>query len=215
MRHSDGEWAGYSFEWNDAQTEAFLLTGGKEVDLGGQTWSFPSPNACLACHTAAAGRSLGLETAQLNGPGGGATNQLEAFDANGLFTGPLPDLPAALPALEDPYGVGDLTARARAYLHTNCAQCHRPGGPTPVGGLDLRFDTPFADMGLCDEPPQAGGLGIVNARLLAPGEPARSVLVARVSRRDEAGMPPLAAQLVDNLGVALLTDWVRNTSACP
>ena len=67
MRHPDGIWAGYTYEWNDAQTEATRVTGGKTVTVGGQTWIFPSEAQCLQCHTAAAGRSLGLETAQLNG----------------------------------------------------------------------------------------------------------------------------------------------------
>src|SRR5205823_6444908 len=66
MRHSDGEWAGYSYEWNDAQTDATLLPAGKSRSLSGQTWTFPSRSQCLECHTAAAGRSLGLELGQLN-----------------------------------------------------------------------------------------------------------------------------------------------------
>ena len=40
MRHPDGGWAGYSYEWNVAQTDATLVTGGKVVDIGGQDWLF-------------------------------------------------------------------------------------------------------------------------------------------------------------------------------
>jgi hypothetical protein len=60
MRHSDGNWAGYTYEWNAQQTEATRVVGGKTVEVAGQTWQFPSEAQCLQCHTAAAGRSLGL-----------------------------------------------------------------------------------------------------------------------------------------------------------
>ena len=50
-----------------AQTDATLVEGGAVRDIGnGQTWIFPSESQCLECHTEAAGRALGLETAQLN-----------------------------------------------------------------------------------------------------------------------------------------------------
>jgi hypothetical protein len=65
MRHPDGNWAGYSYEWNDQQTDATLVVGGKQTTVAGQTWIFPSDAQCLQCHTSAAGRSLGLETRQL------------------------------------------------------------------------------------------------------------------------------------------------------
>ena len=29
MRHEGGQWAGYSYEWNDSETEATLLDGGR------------------------------------------------------------------------------------------------------------------------------------------------------------------------------------------
>ena len=59
-----------------------LLPASKTKDLGnGQSWYFPSRNECLQCHTHAAGRTLGLETAQLNrdAPDGGG-NQLATLD---------------------------------------------------------------------------------------------------------------------------------------
>jgi mono/diheme cytochrome c family protein len=119
-----------------------------------------------------------------------------------------------MPALPDPYGMtGSLDDRARAYLHTNCAQCHRPGGGTPTD-LDLRQTTSLAGTNACDRAPQAGELGIVNARIIAPGDAARSVLVARANRRDALGMPPLASTIVDSAGVALLTSWVDSLGGC-
>ena len=58
MRHPDGVWAGYTYEWNDAQTDATLLPAGKTKTVGGQNWMFPSRDQCLLCHTVAAGRTL-------------------------------------------------------------------------------------------------------------------------------------------------------------
>ena len=66
MRHPDGVWAGYSYEWNPAGSDAELVVGGKTANINGQDWIFPSSGECLLCHTAAAGFSLGLETQQLN-----------------------------------------------------------------------------------------------------------------------------------------------------
>ena len=67
MRHPDGNWGGFTYEWNAQQTDANLVQGGAVRDIGGgQQWIFPSEAQCLQCHTSAAGRALGPETAQLN-----------------------------------------------------------------------------------------------------------------------------------------------------
>ena len=67
MRHVDG-WAGYTYEWNDAETDAALLPAGKvkPVNAGAQTWTFPSRTQCIQCHSAGANGTIGLETWQLN-----------------------------------------------------------------------------------------------------------------------------------------------------
>ncbi len=219
MRHTDGEWAGYSYEWNAQGTDATRVIGGKTATVGGQGWVYPSEAQCLACHTEAAGRSLGLELAQLNGAftypqTGRAANQVVTLNAVGMFGPAVTTAPSALPSMPDPYGTaGSLNERARAYLHTNCAQCHRPNGGTPTD-LDLRYTTPIGSTNACDRAAQAGDLGIAGARLIAPGNAARSVLVARANRRDALGMPPLASTLVDTAGVALLTSWVDSLGGC-
>jgi mono/diheme cytochrome c family protein len=220
MRHSDGTWGGYTYEWDAAQTDATLLRSGARRDLGGgQTWIFPSEADCLACHTEAAGRALGPETAQLNRTitypqTGREANELVTLDHIGLFDAPLPEL-STLPVLADPTNATlSLEARARSYLHTNCSQCHRPSGPTP-SNMDLRYTTALAATNTCNAQPSSGTLGITNARLIAPGNPAASVLVQRMNRRDQHGMPPLGSDRSDTDGVALVTQWVQSLSACP
>jgi uncharacterized repeat protein (TIGR03806 family) len=219
MRHPSGEWAGYTYEWNAQQTDATLVSGGKLAAVGGQNWIFPSENDCLGCHTSAAGVSLGPETAQLNNelsyPQTSRTaNQLTTLDAIALFPQTIGD-PAVLPVLADPTDMTQpLRERARAYLHTNCAQCHRPGGPTP-SSLDFRYTTLLAQTGACDALPQAGDLGLgATARLVRPGDPDMSVLAARMNRRDANAMPPLGSNLVDADGVALIRDWIASLSSC-
>jgi uncharacterized repeat protein (TIGR03806 family) len=219
MRHPDGVWAGYTYEWNSQQTEATRVKGGKTVSIAGQDWTFPSEGQCMECHTTVADFALGPETAQLNGdftyPSTQRTaNQLETLDHIMMFSSPLPGPASGLADMPDPADTGaDLTARARAYLHTNCAQCHRPGGPVP-SAMDLRYTTSLQDTNACDVFPQAGRLGNPNARLIHPGSAANSMVIIRTSRRDVHGMPPLGSNVVDAAGVALLSDWIDNLSSC-
>ncbi len=217
MRHNDGTWAGYTYEWNAQGTDATRVIGGKSVTINGQTWDFPSEAQCLQCHTEAAGRTLGLEIGTLNSdfgyPTGRTANQLTTLNSIGTLTPALTQPPAQLAAIPDPAGSGPLEQRARAWLHSNCAYCHRPGGPTPAN-LDLRFTTALNATGTCNVAPSLGDLGIANARLIAPGSAATSIVVNRANRRDSNGMPPLATHRVDTDGVALLTQWVNSLTGC-
>jgi uncharacterized repeat protein (TIGR03806 family) len=218
MRHPDGVWAGYTYEWNALQTDATLVTGGKQVMVGGQPWIFPSEAQCLQCHTSAAGRSLGLENLQLaheiTYPQTGRTaHQLVTLNAINVLS-PQVANPTSLTPYPNPQGsAGTLAERARSYLHSNCSGCHRQGGPTP-SNMDLRFSMTLAGTNACDVTPTLGDLGIANARLIAPGSAARSVLIARMSRRDANGMPPVGSAQVDNAGATLLANWVNSLANC-
>jgi uncharacterized repeat protein (TIGR03806 family) len=219
MRHPGGEWRGYTYEWNDSLTAATRVSNGKTRRIGAQQWTYPSEAQCLQCHTAAAGFSLGPETAQLNRdftyPATARTaNQLATLGHIGMFRAPLPAEPADLPALADPADASQpLAGRARAWLHTNCAQCHRPGGPTP-STMDWRYNTALATTAACNVAPTSGDLGLASARLVAPGDAARSVVPARMNRRDALGMPPLGSNLVDGAGVTLVNDWINSLTSC-
>jgi uncharacterized repeat protein (TIGR03806 family) len=218
VQHAEGQWAGYSYKWNEDGSDA-LLTTGKTVSINGQDWIYPSQSDCLKCHTSAAGRSLGLETAQLNAtqsyPDSGETqNQLIYLDEKGLLSTHLGTPTDSLPILPDPFDASmDPTRRARAYLYTNCSQCHRPNGPTPVS-MDLRYDTAFNAMDICNVPVSNTDLNIADARILAPGDQQRSLLLQRMQRRDRFAMPPLSSSIVDENGAELLRMWITNQTTC-
>ncbi|MFP2963253.1 PQQ-dependent sugar dehydrogenase [Myxococcus sp. 1LA] len=216
MRHPDGVWAGYTYEWNDAGTDAVLLETGKVKTVGTQTWTFPSRGECMQCHNAAAGFVLGLEVAQLNRdfeyPGGRVASQLGTLAHIGVLTlpGPVEQLPR-MPAYDGPEPV---EARAKAYLHANCAVCHRPNG-LGRGESDLRYGTPLANAKLCGVAPEHGDLGVVGALMVAPGDPAKSVLSRRMHTLSTTRMPPLATAVKDTQGTEIVDAWISSLPACP
>jgi uncharacterized repeat protein (TIGR03806 family) len=217
MRHASGNWAGYTYEWNDTETEATLLAGSKTKQVGTQAWYYPSRAQCMQCHTAVAGRALGPEVGQLNGdltyPTGRRRNQVETLAGLGFFSAPLPGPVATLPRFEPPTGTGPLDLRARAWLHSNCSGCHRQGAGQ--GPADFRYALPLAQTNTCDVVPQNGDLGIANPRLIAPGSPARSIVSRRVHALDAARMPPLGSFVVDTQGGAVLDAWITSLTSCP
>jgi glucose/arabinose dehydrogenase/mono/diheme cytochrome c family protein len=81
MVKADGEWAGYSYRWNEAGTDAELVpAAGADRDLGGQVWRYPGRAECMVCHTRAANYVLGLCEVQAN-----RGDQLARWEAAGLF----------------------------------------------------------------------------------------------------------------------------------
>jgi uncharacterized repeat protein (TIGR03806 family) len=218
--NGSNEWFGFTYRWNDLGTEATLLAGREseilsitEADGGTrlQQYDYPSRADCLACHNQAAGFALSLVTRQHNGDFDyllGTDNQLRAWNHIGLFDLDIGDSSQyeAYPQITD--SSADLEERARTYLAVNCGQCHRPGGSTPVA-IDLRFDTLRAAMGIVDELPQAGDLGIVDARIVAPGSKETSVLWQRMSTLDQGQrMPPLGSHRLDETGITLIGEWI-------
>ncbi|MDB5390111.1 MAG: hypothetical protein JWM11_5757 [Planctomycetaceae bacterium] len=97
MLKQQGEWVGYSYQWNDDQTDATLVS--KEgLDqkyaiqtkdgVREQTWHYPSRTECMVCHSRAAAFVLGLSTPQLNKNhdyAGVTDHQLRVFEHLGLF----------------------------------------------------------------------------------------------------------------------------------
>ncbi|HEX3596681.1 MAG TPA: hypothetical protein VHU80_16335, partial [Polyangiaceae bacterium] len=220
----DATWAGFSYQWNEAQTDATLVpdqeltvtfdTGKQKVD-----WHYPSRNDCMECHNSSGGSTLGPETAQMNRSVGGK-NQLDGWTALGIF-----ETPPAKPyvaALVTPY-VGQLGGppagatveqRVRSYLHANCAFCHRPD--SDFNPIDLRNATAFKDTGLCNAMPKKGDVGVNGALDLVPATPKNSVLWLRMDALPNEGrMPKLASYVVDDQAVSLVGDWITSIKACP
>ncbi len=183
-----------------------------------QTWYYPSRQDCLASHTANAGGVLGVKTRQLNRdftfPSGVTDNQLRAWNHAGLFEpkfdeAAVRDFPK-LASVED--NTQSLENRARSYLDANCAQCHRPKGT--VAYFDARYDTPLAQQNLIqgrvliDE-------RIDNARIVAPNDIWRSILLLRANSIEAFKMPPLARNEVDQEGMSLLKRWIESLPGPP
>jgi len=206
-------WVGYSYEWNDDETDATLLPDTKDKPVGSQTWHYPSPSECLQCHTKAGGRSLGPTTAQMNRDyeyADGTMNQVDKFAALGLFD----VTPPKIDGYPDPKGTGDLEARARSYLQANCSICHRPGGT--VSDVDLRFVTPFKDTSLCNQMVNMGtGDPMVPQIRLTPGKPDESALSFRVHTTTSYRMPKIGSSVVDTDGVKVIDDWITSIQSCP
>jgi uncharacterized repeat protein (TIGR03806 family) len=224
LTRQQGEWTGYSYRWNESQTDATLVgAAGEDAELklpkpetgagGIRKWRFPSRAECLACHARAATFVLGLTELQMNRDrdyGGIRDNQLRALQHVGLFTGAPSSPPSARPHLVDPYdSAQDLNARARSYLQANCSVCHVEAG----GGnskMELGFTTAPERMNVLSARPQHDTFGINNAMLIAPGDPDRSVLYQRLTRRGRGQMPPLVSAVVDSGAARLIHDWIQS-----
>lgn len=216
MRTADG-WTGYSYRWNDAQTDAELLpTAVSEQLPSGVRWQYPSRSACFECHTDAAGITLGLEAAQLTDEALGSLLDLGYFDRRIETVAALRGRERS--PLVDPFGTAPVAERARSYLHANCSGCHRPGGPGR-GDIDLLAETPFGSTRLCNTEPHEGRIWDVGVwdeqRVIVPGEPTHSILYLRMNTLGIFRMPPLGTDVVHTDATALMAEWIESISSCP
>ena len=217
-------WRGYTYVWNDAQTDAMLLdTKGlnrtytiKDKNTPGgtrkQVWRFPSRAECTLCHTMSAKYSLGVNTLQMNKDhnyGGVVANQLSTLSHIGLFTKKLQKSPNKMKRIVDYRDKSkSINLRARGYLHANCSHCHRKWG----GGnaeFQLLASLPLKETGTLGVNPGQGKFKLNRPSILSPGSPKRSMISFRMKKTGLGRMPHIASHIIDKEAVELIDKWIK------
>jgi uncharacterized repeat protein (TIGR03806 family) len=231
VRYADA-WRAFPFVWRSDLSDAEYRPRGGVVTielidpLGAPrtaNYLIPQRNQCASCHEridvttgTVAITPIGPKAHHLH-----RDAQLESWAAAGKLSG-LP-APGSIPRAFDfqtlastaaPAMLDDLTlnAAARDYLDINCAHCHDPRAVQGVTSqLFLnRESTDQLRLGICKEPGSAGaGTGGLRYDLV-PGSPGESILLYRMET-EVAGemMPLLGRSLRDDVGVALVREWIR------
>jgi uncharacterized repeat protein (TIGR03806 family) len=213
-------WTGVTYRWNAAGTDATLQTTGLDeaIDLGSgvsQTWHYPSTSECLSCHTAAAGRVLGVRTRQLAGArtyAYGTQAQLDAWNCAQLFDFDIRDKNRFELAKSLSDTTASRTRRARSYVAANCEMCHQPGGPAP-GSLDMRFTSAVSKWNMVDVAPTEGNLGVPSAKRILPGDKLQSIFWLRQNSTSAAVRMARGTKIADGAAVTLLGDWIQGDVA--
>ena len=220
----DQLWRGFTYIWNEDQTDAELLEDPRGLDRqllirdamapGGQrqqTWHFPARTECSTCHNMAAKYVLGCQTLQLNHTreiDGDKTNQIEYFQRLGLFTAPNEVTPENLPSLVDYHDEGaPLNDRARAYLHSNCSHCHRNGGGGNADFFALA-SLELDQLHMLGASANHGEFRIPQPAIVRPGRPFESLIYYRMGSLGGDRMPRLGSNVVDRRGLNLIHDWI-------
>ncbi|HVC95973.1 MAG TPA: hypothetical protein VND64_19955, partial [Pirellulales bacterium] len=222
LHFDGGEWRPYTYRWNDDQNDAALVdAAGAELTFdvvdadapGGtrrQAWRFAGRAECQRCHNKWSGPALAFNTPQLNQDvacDGSPVSQLDTFARIGLFEKPIAS--EGRPRLADPRDdSADLNGRARAYLQTNCAHCHRMHAGSSVLSK-MHYDLPLDKTDMIGVRPTQGTFGIHAAQVIAAGDPFRSVLLYRMAKLGGGRMPHIGSTEVDCAGVELICEWVR------
>lgn len=177
----------------------------------------PNTNQCLECHgKRPLTHTLGLRTRQLDRDydyAEGPENQLDHLQALGWLD-QAPEAAQERERLVDPFGDAPLPERARAYLDSNCSQCHMPGGDAGASGLWIDWahtghDQMAANWGVCKRPTSASGANCGHSVDIVPGEPERSIYMCRLQSTDpKVQMPPLGRTLVHDEAVELVRAWI-------
>lgn len=151
FKQQSGNWQAANYHWNDAGTEATLVTQTINVTDNGiepRTRAVQSAGDCGSCHTGSGSKDpLALHTRQLNKVfdySGVLDNQLDAFNYVGMFDQIINSASDynAFAAIDDE--TSSTSLRARSYMDTNCSHCHSSGF------MDLQFDTPLMETRLID-----------------------------------------------------------------
>ena len=186
-----------AFAWNDDESDALFVRDGQD-NARDTPHDIPQARQCLTCHDGEAGRILGFSAVQQ------PDVDLE------LLSVP-PDAPFEPP--------GDATTQAAlGYLHANCGHCHNLHGTSwPDTDMDLRLNV--ADISVEQTAAYRTTVGVrmqsfntspLTLRITS-GDPAQSGVHYRMSMRGpRIQMPPLATELVDDSGLALVDAWIES-----
>ncbi|MFN8707199.1 MAG: hypothetical protein ACK50J_11000, partial [Planctomyces sp.] len=227
LHYDQGRWNPYVYRWNSDASDAELVpSGGSQQSVSWpadansgtasqqRTWRSLSENECRLCHNSGPGFVLGFVPAQLHRP---LTNQathktqLELLAESNFIRLSSGQQTGSSIKLVNPHDQSNsLNDRARSWLHANCSMCHHKGGNAIVS-IFLKGDLPFEEMNT-NKGTIIGTFGMNHAKVIAPGDPWRSILMYRISKLGYARMPYIGSQVVDSRGISLIAEWIESLS---
>lgn len=196
-----GQWNVGTYQWNAAQTDAFLLEGGADETVSWVNergfrktlrYHIPSTEECSSCHrsdrsiTPIGPKARNLNVSLTDHPH--HENQLLHFQQAGLLTLQPNNLPAPLPDWKDSSIA--LDQRARAYLDVNCAHCHSSVGFAESTRLFLGYEVPFSATRI--------------------GARKDHILHRIQATNPNIRMPQLGTTVPDSVGVALIKAYIQS-----
>jgi uncharacterized repeat protein (TIGR03806 family) len=214
-------WYGATYRWRTDNSDADLLTtrlSDTHTVLAAdgtpttQTWTYPSPQECMTCHTVNTAGPLGLKTGQLNSdllyPDGLTDNQLRTWNHLAMFDVALDE--TGLSELVRFASIDDQNAtpehRLQSYWDSNCSHCHGSDDTGVKAQWDARFSTPLSAKGIILRKPISATAQ--SKYLIDPGNSSNSELLHRSALRGDGQMPPLGTHVRDNQYLELLEQWI-------
>lgn len=230
-RVAEDRWIFATYEWTADGTDARLAPEeGRLTDVEvapARRHAVPSRTDCTACHGASDPRPLGFTALQLSPdrdpnaihgePLAPGMLTVDALVTAGLIVNGRPDLLSAPPRIR----TNDQETRSMlGYLVGNCSMCHNGNGEITASGPVIRYRELVEDgddvarrlAGSLTrwQAPGVDGDGTV---LIAPGDPQRSAIVARMrSRSASSQMPPLGSAVRDQAAVDAFTSWIADSA---
>lgn len=231
MRKADG-WKFYEYLWNDAQTEANLVTGDDFVNGSSVQIDFIKPNGlpetiqyripsdseCLACHKInEIATPIGVKPQNLNVNytySDGTKNQLQKMVELGYLASYPSNIQTTVNYKD---ATQPLDLRMRSYLDANCAHCHQDQGRCDYR-LNIRFGfaltTNLSYMGVCTDAEEV--LSPALSKIVTPNNISKSVLYYRSHTNDESERMPLLGRTIRHEeGLLLMEQWINSlTQTC-
>lgn len=229
IKKSEG-WIFANYIWNDAQTEAVLNPNGSFTNvewleagvLKSTNYRIPSSTdggECLTCHKSNEKPiPIGLKPQNLNfayNYTSGSKNQLQKWVEVGYLDANIPSNIVSTVRWNDE--TQPLETRVRSYIDINCAHCHQQDSHCSYRAMRFAFSetADLTNLGVCMVP--ADNLGENLSHVIAPGNPASSVLHYRLVSVDEATrMPLLGRSIVHEEAVQMIDQWINTlNNRCP
>ena len=230
IRKNDG-WKFYEYLWNDAQTDADLVTGSDFTNGSSKTITFTKPSGetittdyripsdaeCLACHKInEVPTPIGVKPQNLNHNhtyGNVSKKILQKLVDQGY----LENFPSSITSTVDYHDVTQpVDLRLRSYLDINCAHCHQDQARCYYRPVRFSFSQTGIDanIGIClvaDEE-----ISPTLQKIISPGNFSKSIMHFRLSSNEESQrMPLLGRTIVHDEGVALLEQYISSlTQTC-
>lgn len=204
------DWDMAVYLWRPDHSDADKLMFARS-DARSTTHDVPAPRNCLQCHgKGAERRPLGFTLIQLPWTHAKLMS-VSSLSASHRLSSP--------PAVE-PVIPGDAQARAAlGYLHANCGSCHYEGTSAVPKSFPLRLSLTTGTLGnlaetpayvtAIDRRPKVPGLG--TEVFIKPRDAQASLVWRRMGIRENFWrMPPIASEVVDTEGVALVRRWIES-----